>query len=132
MRIDVEGDLGALVPCQILHRFDVHARHQQIRNVSMPQDVGSDFKIDGIGIGTRICIMKESRRMLMKLYSRVEAAEMLGIGLTTLDKLRKSGKIGYYQAVPGGKVQFTDAQLEAYLERAERRPRRILISKSVK
>ena len=68
----------------------------------------------------------------MKLYSRVEAAEMLGIGLTTLDKLRKSGKIGYYQAVPGGKVQFTDAQLEAYLERAERRPRRILISKSVK
>ena len=45
----------------------------------------------------------------MKLYSRVEAAEMLGIGLTTLDKLRKSGKIGYYQAVPGGKVHFTDA-----------------------
>lgn len=76
--------------------------------------------------------MKESRRMLMKLYSRVEAAEMSGIGLTTLDKLRKSGKIGYYQAVPGGKVQFTDTQLEAYLERAERWPRRILISKSVK
>ena len=68
----------------------------------------------------------------MKLYSRMEAAEMLGIGLTTLDKLRKSGKIGYYQAVPGGKVQFTDAQLEAYLERAEWRPRRTRICKSVK
>ena len=76
--------------------------------------------------------MKESRRMFMKLYSRMEAAEMLGIGLTTLDKLRKSGKIGYYQAVPGGKVQFTDAQLEAYLERAERRPRRTRICKSIK
>ena len=48
MRIDVEGDLGALVSCQILHRLDVHARQQQVRNVSMPQDVGSDFKIDGI------------------------------------------------------------------------------------
>ena len=68
----------------------------------------------------------------MKLYSRMEAAEMLGIGLTTLDKLRKRGKIGYYQAVAGGKVQFTDAQLEAYLERAERRPRRTRICKSIK
>ena len=68
----------------------------------------------------------------MKLYSRMEAAEMLGIGLTTLDKLRKSGKIGSYQAVPGGKVQFTDAQLESYLERAERRPRRTRICKSIK
>ena len=52
MRIDVEGDLGALVSCQILHRLDIHARQQQVRNVSMPQDVGSDFKIDGIGIAT--------------------------------------------------------------------------------
>ena len=50
MRIDVEGDLGALVSCQILHRVDIHARQQQVRNVSMPQDVGSDFKIDGVGI----------------------------------------------------------------------------------
>lgn len=49
MRIDVEGDLGALVSCQILHRLDIHARQQQVRNVSMPQDVGSDFKIDGVG-----------------------------------------------------------------------------------
>ena len=60
----------------------------------------------------------------MKLYSRTEAADMLGIGLTTLDKLRKTGKIGYYQATPGGKVQFTSEQLEAYLKRAERQARR--------
>ena len=60
----------------------------------------------------------------MKLYSRVEAAGMLGVGLTTLDKLRKAGKLGYYQATPGGKVQFTRAQLDAYLERAERKARK--------
>ena len=52
--------------------------------------------------------------------SETEAADMLGIGLTTLDKLRKTGKIGYYQAVPGGKVQFTSEQLESYLKRVER------------
>ena len=57
----------------------------------------------------------------MKLYSRTEAADMLGIGLTTLDKLRKTGKIGYYQATPGGKVQFTQVQLDKYLERSERK-----------
>ena len=60
----------------------------------------------------------------MKLYSRNEAAEMLGIGLTTLNKLQKTGKIGYYQAVPGGKVQFTSEQLESYLKRVERQARR--------
>lgn len=59
----------------------------------------------------------------MKLYSRIEAAALLGVGLTTLDKLRKEGKSGYYQATPGGKVQFTRAQLDAYLERSERRPK---------
>ena len=32
----------------------------------------------------------------MRLYSRKEAAELLGIGLTTLDALRESGKIGFY------------------------------------
>ena len=56
----------------------------------------------------------------MKLYSRIEAAALLGVGLTTLDKLRKEGKLSYYQATPGGKVQFVRAHLEAYLERAER------------
>lgn len=61
----------------------------------------------------------------MKLYSRIEAAALLGIGLTTLDKLRKEGKLSYYQATPGGKVQFTRAHLDAYLEQAERRAKRV-------
>ena len=60
----------------------------------------------------------------MKLYSRIEAAALLGIGLTTLDKLRKEGKLSYYQATPGGKVQFTKAHLDANLEQAERRAKR--------
>lgn len=60
----------------------------------------------------------------MKLYTRREAAKMLGVGLTTLDKLRNTGKLGYYQAVPGGKVQFTEKQLDAFLTKAERQPKR--------
>lgn len=60
----------------------------------------------------------------MKLYTRKEAAQMLGVGLTTLDKLRNTGRLGYYQAVPGGKVQFTQQQLDAFLSRAERQPKR--------
>ena len=60
----------------------------------------------------------------MKLYTRIEAAAFLGVGLTTLDKLRKEGKLDYHQATFGGKVQFTRAQLDAYLERSERKPKR--------
>ena len=60
----------------------------------------------------------------MKLYSRIEAAALLGVGLTTLDKLRREGKLSYYQATPGGKVQFTRVQLDDYLARAERKVRK--------
>lgn len=60
----------------------------------------------------------------MKLYTRKEAAQILGVGLTTLDKLRNTGRLGYYQAVPGGKVQFTQQQLDAFLIKAERHPKR--------
>ena len=60
----------------------------------------------------------------MKLYTRIEAAALLGVGLTTLDKLRREGKLDYYQVTPGGKVQFTRAQLDAYLNRAERKAKR--------
>lgn len=48
----------------------------------------------------------------MRLYSRKEAAELLGIGLTTLDALRESGKIGFYQRRPGCKVQFTQTHID--------------------
>lgn len=60
----------------------------------------------------------------MKLYTRKEAAKMLGVGLTTLDKLRNTGRLGYYQATPGGKVQFKQEHLDAFLARSERCPSR--------
>lgn len=60
----------------------------------------------------------------MKLYTRQEAAKMLGVGLTTLDKLRSTSKLGYYQTGHGGKVQFTQKQLDAFLTKAERQPKR--------
>ena len=58
----------------------------------------------------------------MHLYSRKEAAELLGIGLTTLDALRETGKIGFYQRRPGCKVQFTQAHIDRYLQQVEQSP----------
>ena len=43
----------------------------------------------------------------MTLYSRKEAAAILGVSMTTLDKMREDRKIGYLQARPGGQVQLT-------------------------
>ena len=59
----------------------------------------------------------------MRLYSRKEAADLLGVGLTTLDALRQSGRIGFYQRRPGCKVQFTQAHIDRYLEQVEQSPR---------
>lgn len=59
----------------------------------------------------------------MRLYSRKEAAGLLGVGLTTLDALRQSGRIGFYQRRPGCKVQFTQAHIDRYLEQVEQSPR---------
>ena len=62
----------------------------------------------------------------MRLYSRKEAAELLGIGLTTLDALRESGKIGLYQRRPGCKVQFTQTHIDRYLQQVEQSPRSVI------
>ena len=42
----------------------------------------------------------------MELYSRSEAAAMLGITVRKLDELRARRLIGYYQRCPGGKYVF--------------------------
>ncbi len=60
----------------------------------------------------------------MRLYSRKEAAELLGIGLTTLDALRETGRIGFYQRRPGCKVQFTQVHIDQYLQQVEQMPRK--------
>lgn len=66
----------------------------------------------------------------MRLYSRKETAELLGIGLTTLDTLRETGKIGFYQRRPGCKVQFTQTHIERYLQQVEQSPRSVIRRKN--
>ena len=46
-----------------------------------------------------------------KLFTRKEAAELLGISITTLDAARNNGLIAYVQYVPNGCVFFTSAGL---------------------
>jgi len=58
--------------------------------------------------------------IVLKKYSRKEAAEILGISLSTLDKLRAERKIGYYQAGEGCKVQFTQEDLDKYMKRVKK------------
>lgn len=56
-----------------------------------------------------------------KLYTRKEAAAMLGIGLTTLDAARSSGAITFVQYVPNGSVFFTEEALREYVARCTRK-----------
>ena len=62
-----------------------------------------------------------------KMYSRKEAAAMLGISASTLDNARNAGEISYVQFVPGGCVFFTDDSLNEYIasctHRAKRKPK---------
>ena len=53
-----------------------------------------------------------------KLFTRKEAAKLLGISLTTLDDARNSGLISYIQYVPNGCVYFTDAALQEYIAKS--------------
>ena len=50
-----------------------------------------------------------------KLFTRKEAATMLGISLATLDTARKDGSIAYIQYVPNGCVFFTNEGLQKFI-----------------
>lgn len=56
-----------------------------------------------------------------KLISRKEAAEILGISLTTLDTARQNGLIAYIQYVENGCVYFTSACLQDYIQNCTHR-----------
>ncbi len=56
-----------------------------------------------------------------KLITRKEAAERLGISITTLDAARQNGQIAYIQYVPNGCVYFTDAALQEYIAKCTKR-----------
>ena len=56
-----------------------------------------------------------------KLFTRKEAASVLGISLATLDAARNSGLITYVQYVENGCVFFTEAGLQEYVARSTHR-----------
>lgn len=56
-----------------------------------------------------------------KLYSRKEAATLLGISLATLDTARTSGAISFVQYVPNGCVFFTSEALQEYVAKCTHR-----------
>ena len=55
-----------------------------------------------------------------KLYSRKEAASMLGISLNALDLARATGAITFVQYVPNGNVFFTEEALQEYVAKCTR------------
>ncbi len=56
-----------------------------------------------------------------KLFSRKEAASVLGISLATLDAARADGLIAYVQYVSNGCVYFTELALQEYIARSTHR-----------
>ena len=56
-----------------------------------------------------------------KLYTRKEAANLLGISITTLDAARLGGQITYVQYCPNGCVYFTDASLQDFIAKSTHR-----------
>lgn len=56
-----------------------------------------------------------------KLYTRKEAAEILGISISTLDAARNNGLIAYVQYVQNGCVFFTNAGLQEYIAKCTHR-----------
>ncbi len=52
-----------------------------------------------------------------RLYTRKEAASMLGISLTSLDTAKNTGAIAFIQYVPNGSVFFTEEAMQEYIAR---------------
>ena len=50
----------------------------------------------------------------MPMYTREEAAEILGVCVNTLDRMRKERKIGYYQARPRCAVKFSQEHIDKH------------------
>lgn len=59
----------------------------------------------------------------MKLLTRKEAAERLGMSLPTLDLERTTGRLAYIQRKPGSKVWITEEAIAEYLARATHQAR---------
>ena len=60
-----------------------------------------------------------------KLFTRKEAAKILGISIATLDTARNNGLISYVQYVQNGCVYFTDEGLREYVAKCTHRAKPI-------
>ena len=58
-----------------------------------------------------------------KLFTRKEAADLLGISVSTLDAVRMAGDIAFVQYSENGRVYFTEAGLAEYITRSTHRAR---------
>lgn len=56
-----------------------------------------------------------------KLYTRKEAATILGISIATLDAARANGAISFVQYVPNGCVYFTNEAMQEYIAKCTHR-----------
>lgn len=56
-----------------------------------------------------------------KLYTRKEAAVILGMSIATLDIARTTGAISFVQYVPNGCVYFTSEALQEYIAKCTHR-----------
>ena len=63
----------------------------------------------------------ERKLQMEKLFTRKEAANVLGISLATLDAARMNGLISYVQYVDNGCVYFTELGLQEYIARSTHR-----------
>lgn len=56
-----------------------------------------------------------------KLYTRKEAAAILGVSIATLDTARANGAISFVQYVPNGCVYFTNEAMQEYIAKCTHR-----------
>ena len=56
-----------------------------------------------------------------RLYTRKEAAKLLGLSLTTLDAAKNNGLISYIQYVENGCIYFTEAGIQEYIAKSMHR-----------
>jgi excisionase family DNA binding protein len=56
-----------------------------------------------------------------RLYTKLEASQILGISVYTLDRIVKAGEIGTYTV--GRRIRFAEHHLAVYLESSEQTPR---------
>ena len=60
-----------------------------------------------------------------KLFTRKEAARLLGISIATLDAARTNGLIAFVQYVENGCVYFTEMGIQEYIARSTHRAKPI-------